>query len=174
MKVASIIKNGRRYDFSLDKKWTEAAWQASVEARQKSREETMAKPAKRKLKESEAFQYYVKIKQGVWGDKVQVKLLNAKVGHCEGIAKAYRERAGKMSGGKDKERILYKAGKLLDQARDYASQRDSLLGRPARKVIGKVETDLGEDAIIDLIESGEFDEQILADIEADIGEELED
>ena len=127
-------------------------------------------PAKRKLSPEEAFHYYVKVKQGDFGNGLTAKLLNSKVGRCEGMAKAYREKAGKLPKGDEQTTLLNKADALYSRAQKYASERDSYLGRPAYKFV-KFEG-YTPDQIDDLINSGEFSDQELSDIEQDTGLDL--
>lgn len=137
--------------------------------------EEKANPAKRKLSQDEAFSYYVKVKSGEYGNNVEAIRLNQKVGQAEGIAKAYRERAGKLKEGAEKDKLLKTAYRLKVQAAELASARDSLLGRPAwhRKFIKGEPYNFSEQDIIDLITSGEFDEIMLQELEEAIGEKIQ-
>lgn len=134
--------------------------------------EEMARPAMRRLSEREAFTHYVKIKEGAWGGSATAKALNAKVGMCEGFAKAYRERAGKMKegdtdkNGRTRDQLLSTAKKMQDAAERVASERDSHLGRLAQKMLKQ---DLSEQEIMDMIEAGEFDDAILAELSEELG-----
>lgn len=181
MKVVSFTKNGKRYD--IPQETLKKAWYGDPEGHREAKlrggGEQVSQPATpvaRKLGASEAFKYYVKIKEGEWGNNVEAKLLNAKVGRCEGIAKAYRERAGRLMDNDEgrvvKEKLLKQAGGLLRAAEEYASQRDSLLGRYAHKV--QKQDEYTEQQIIDMIDSGEFDDQLLEDIAKDTGIDIEE
>jgi len=128
-----------------------------------------AHPAKRKLSVNEAFKYYVKVKDANFGKNVVAQALNRKVGMAEGMSKAYREKAGKMGNGPKKEKLLSQAYKLKLQAEEYASARDSNLGKPAHKTKKFAKQDeLTEDQVLDLLNSGEFDELMMDEILQDL------
>jgi len=177
MQVITFTSKGKRIDITRDdlqqmaKFGTETSGRYPKGSGKGSTQTPEATAVKRKLSQDEAFHYYVKIKGSAFGKKSEAMLLNKKVGSAEGVAKAYRERAGKLpKGSKQADILLKKAGRLLGLAEVYASQRDSLIGKSPYKKMAKQE--LTEQDIIDMIESGEFDEQIMTDIASEAGFEL--
>ena len=146
-----------------------------VKIKESSEDAPKEKP-KAKFSDAEKDRYYIRLKQGDFGNKSLEFKFNKKIGEMEGKARAYRVRASKMKEGerdpkgRTKNELLVMSKKLYDAASVEASKRDSLRGKPPVKKMMK--QDLTEQDIIDMLNSGEFDEQIFDEIEEETGIDL--
>ena len=125
-------------------------------------------PRLRAYGDAEKDKFYVRVNSGDFGSDAQVKILNGKIGEAEGRIRAYKIRAGKMAEGekddkgRDKDTLLRMAHNLGKQSEEFASMRDSLLGRPAQKMIKR---EIAEKDIILMIDNGEFESLIKKEID---------